>query len=247
MLKIKAETASLKCITDMNVMELKSHTQSPFLPKYVRLFFRSLKDKYGILIFNTIFPIRNMSKYVNLKGLRTLIYRGMTLQHKRAKVVRENFAFRAKMGEYEIEINGNREEVLKTIEDLPSLMSSVHKAFERAKPRKVTTLTVKTEAPKEEKAPSQKYPRILPTEDYDQAILKILETDWGKWRPRTLDELKEALKANGMGCPGRTLAAVLMRLVKKEKIRRWKIDAGNVYILAEKEALGFRGKANEQN
>ena len=151
------------------------------------------------------------------------------------------------MGEYEIELNGNREEVIKTIEDLPNLMNNVHKAFETAKPRKVTTLTVKTEAPKEEKTPSQKYPRISPTENYDEAVLRILETDWGKWRPRTIDELKEALKANGMDYPGRMLAAVLMGFVKQEKIRRWNTDAGNVYILAEKETLGLRGKANEQS
>jgi len=171
----------------------------------------------------------------------------MSLQDRKVKVARGNFAFRAKMGDCEIEINGNREEVLKTIEDLPSLMSNVHKAFESAKPKKVTTLTVKTEAPKEEKAPSQKYPRILPTENYDEAVLRVLETDWGKWRPRTLDELKDALKANGIDYPGRTLGAVLMGQVKKGKIRRWNTDAGNVYILAEKEALGLRRDANEQD
>jgi hypothetical protein len=113
------------------------------------------------------------------------------------------------------------------------------------KPRKVTTLTVRTAATKEEKTPSQKYPRISPTESYDEAVLRLLETDWGKWRPRTIDELKEALKANRMDYPGRKLAAVLMGLVKKEKIRRWNTDAGNVYILAEKETLGLRGEANE--
>ena len=167
------------------------------------------------------------------------------MQDKKTKISHGSFGFRAKVGEYEIEINGNREEVLKTIEDLPSLMNNVHKAFESVKPKKVATLTVKTEATKDEKTPSQKYPRISPTEHYDEAVLRLLETDWGKWRPRTIDELKEALKANGMDYPGRTLAAVLMGLVKKEKIRRWNTDAGNVYILAEKEALGLRGEANE--
>jgi hypothetical protein len=36
---------------------------------------------------------------------------------------------------------------------------------------------------------------------------------------------------------GHTAAAVLTGLVKKGKIRRWKTDAGDVYILAEKEEL----------
>jgi hypothetical protein len=169
------------------------------------------------------------------------------LRQKTFKTAHRDFAFRAKIGEYEIELSGNREEVIKTIEDLPNLMNNVHKAFETAKPKKVTTLTVKTEAVPQEKAPSQEYPRISATENYDEGVLRILETDWGKWRPRTIDELKEALKANRMDCPGRMLTTVLTGLVKQGKIRRWNTDAGNVYILAEKEALGLRGKMNEQS
>jgi len=160
----------------------------------------------------------------------------------KTKTAHGDFTFRAKIGECEIELNGNREEVMKTIEDLPNLMSNVHKAFETAKPKKVTTLTVKTEPVPQEKASSQEYPRISATENCDEAVLRILETDWGKWRPRTIDELKETLRANQMDCPGRMLNTVLTGLVKQGKIRRWNTDAGNVYILAEKEALGLKGK-----
>jgi hypothetical protein len=144
------------------------------------------------------------------------------------------------MGEYEVEIQGKREDVLKTLQDMPSLIDNVNKAFENVKPKKITTLTVKTEPAKEEDK-SQKYPKISPTENYEEAIIKVLETDWGKWRPRTIDELRDALKANGMDYPGRMLAGILMGLVKNEKIRRWNTDAGYVYILAEKEALRTRG------
>lgn len=72
--------------------------------------------------------------------------------------------------------------------------------------------------------------------------MRILETDWGKWRPRTIDELDEALKANGSEQSPRTLGGVLMDLVKKGKIRRWNTNAGYVYILAEKEALHSKGE-----
>jgi hypothetical protein len=140
------------------------------------------------------------------------------------------------MGEYEVEINGTREEVLKTIDELPSLTVNVHKAFESLKPKTVATLTLKKEGAKEE-ALMQKYPKILRTEKCDEAILRILETDWGKWRPRTVTELKDALKENKLNFSGRILAGVLMGLVRKRKVRRWKTDAGYVYILAEKEAL----------
>jgi hypothetical protein len=143
------------------------------------------------------------------------------------------------MGEYEVELSGAREEVLKTIEDLPRLMTSVREAFESVKPKTVATLTVKTAKPKEE-APTvtvQKYPKIVRAENCDEAVLRILETDWGKWRPRTIDELREALKANGLNYAGRMFAGVLMGLVRKGKVRRWQTDSGYVYILAEKETL----------
>jgi len=156
-----------------------------------------------------------------------------------SKAVRErqgSFVFRVKMGEYEVEINGTREEVLKTIEELPSLTASVYKAFEGLKPKTVATLTVKKEAAKEE-ALMQKYPKISHTEKCDEAFLRVLETDWGKWRPRTITELKDALRANELNFSGRILAGVLMGLVRKGMVRRWKTDAGYVYILAEKEAL----------
>jgi len=147
------------------------------------------------------------------------------------------FVFRVRMGEYELELSGDREEVLRTVkEELPSLVADVYRAFEGLRPKTVATLTVKKEAAKEE-AVTQKFPKILPTEKCDEAVLRILETDWGKWRPRTLEELKEALKANGLVFPGQILSGVLLGLVRKGKIRRWKTDAGHVYILAEKEAF----------
>ena len=147
------------------------------------------------------------------------------------------FVFRVRMGEYELELSGDREEVLRTVkEELPSLVADVYRAFEGLRPKTVATLTVKKEAAKEE-AVTQKFPKILSTEKCDEAVLRILETDWGKWRPRTLEELKEALKANGLVFPGQILSGVLLGLVRKGKIRRWKTDAGHVYILAEKEAF----------
>lgn len=147
------------------------------------------------------------------------------------------FVFRLRLGEYELELSGSREEVLKTIrEDLPALIVNVHSAFDSVKPKTVATLTVKAEQPKEE-AGVRKYPKVLAADKCDEAVLRVLESDWGKWRPRTMDELREALEANSMSFGGRVLAGVLMGLVRKGKVRRWKTDAGCVYILAEKESL----------
>ena len=156
---------------------------------------------------------------------------------KKGRAENKEFMFRLKIGEYEVEVGGNREDVLKTLEDLPKLMSNVSKAFDGLRPRKVATLTVKTEAAKGDNTSSENYPQIAAVETGNEAVLRILETDWGKWRPRTLEELRDALKANGLGYPSRMLAAILMDLVKEERIRRWNTDAGYVYILAEKEAF----------
>jgi hypothetical protein len=167
------------------------------------------------------------------------------LKTKTGTGVSTSFILRVKLGEYEIEVGGTRDDVLKTIEELPSLISNVHRAFDSVRPKKVATLTVKTEGAGHEKAASEKYPEIPAAETCNEAVLRLLETDWGKWRPRTLEELRGALKANGLEHQARMLAAVLLDLVKQEKIRRWNTDAGYVYILAEKEAFGLRRDTNE--
>jgi hypothetical protein len=80
------------------------------------------------------------------------------LPTKKAKNKQEGgFAFRVKLGEYEVEVRGTHEEVTKTIENLPNLFANVHKAFDVAKPKTVATITVKTEAPPKEA--SAKRPR----------------------------------------------------------------------------------------
>jgi len=158
---------------------------------------------------------------------------------------RLSFSFRAKIGECEVELSGTRDEVVRMIKDLPSLMSDVHKAFEGLKPKTTTTLTIKTGAGAEVKGEGsvQKYPKIAETESASEAVLGLLATDWGKWRPRTIEELRGALEANGLSFPGNTLTGVLLGLVKKGKVRRWKTDSGVVYILAEDEVLAVKESA----
>ena len=172
-------------------------------------------------------------------------YQGMKLIEKkvlpRKKEEEENvsFAFRIKIGEYEIEIRGKHEEVTKTIENLPSLVTNVQKAFENLKPKTIATLTVKTEPIKSESSESvaQSYPRVASAANCEEAILRILETDWGKWRPRTMEELKETMKANALTYSGRVLNETLNKLADKGMVRRWNTNTGFVYILAEEKPL----------
>ncbi|MEM2148213.1 MAG: hypothetical protein QXJ94_06375 [Candidatus Bathyarchaeia archaeon] len=155
-----------------------------------------------------------------------------------AKHSGEEFSIRVKIGDYEVEVKGARSDVLETVKELPNLMADVNKAFENLKSKSATVVTVKAPvATVKAESPVEKYPKISKAGSCSEAVLKILESDWGKWRPRTLTELKEALASNNLRYPGRTLAGDLLGLVRKGLVRRWKTDKGYVYILAEKEAF----------
>jgi hypothetical protein len=130
-----------------------------------------------------------------------------------------SFSFRVKVGEQEIEVSGTREEVVKTLEELPQLMENVLKAFEKTKTQEQNS-----------QAASPVYPSISAS-SCSEAVVQLLSSDWGR-QPRTLPELGEALKANAVYYPSTTMSGVLSWLVRKNKIKRWKTDKGYVYVLA---------------
>jgi hypothetical protein len=168
------------------------------------------------------------------------------VKKKKIKEKQEGFAFRVKIGEYEVEITGTHAEVTKTLENLPNLITNVHKAFENVKPKTVATLTVKTEPPPkakvEAKPAAQTYPKITSVANCEDAVLRLLETDWGKWRPRTMDELNDAMKASNIKYTKRTLERTLNKLADKGMVRRWNTTTGFVYILAEKKTSSSGGE-----
>ncbi|UCG37079.1 MAG: hypothetical protein JSV64_02055 [Candidatus Bathyarchaeota archaeon] len=147
------------------------------------------------------------------------------------------FSLRVKIDENEVEISGTQKEVLKTVNDLPKLIEKISKALSHAIPPPADSgkKPVKVRLTSSHSAQARMYPSIKKAKNCSQAVLKLLETEWGSWRPRTLPEIVGALKANAIHYPSTTLSGVLSWLVKKGKIRRWKTDAGYVYILAEKE------------
>lgn len=157
------------------------------------------------------------------------------------------FAFRIKLGDYEVEIKGTREEVTETIQNLPDLVANIQKALEVAKPKTIATITVKTEPTEADaktapKTTTQSYPKVKSATTCEDAVLRLLETDWGKWRPRTMEELKDAMKANSIKYTKRGLAGTLNTLAEKGMVRRWSTNTGFVYILAEKKTSSTGGK-----
>jgi hypothetical protein len=148
------------------------------------------------------------------------------------------FSLRVKMNQNEVEISGTQKEVLKVLKDLPEFVENVSNAFIHIDPKTTGTpetppVKVRLASPTE--AQSQIFPSIKKAKNCSQAVLKLLATEWGSWRPRTMHEIVEALKANAINYPSSTLSGVLSWLVKKGKVKRWKTDTGYVYILAEKE------------
>ena len=144
------------------------------------------------------------------------------------------FTLRVRLGEYEVEISGSREDVLKTVEDLPNLVTVVSEAFAQAgasvrvadvQPSRNSVKTPLTSL-------SGTYPSIQGSGNCSDAVLKLLETDWGRSTPRTLPELVEAMRVNAVHFPVTTLSGVLNWLVRKGRVKRWKTDKGYVYVLA---------------
>jgi hypothetical protein len=131
----------------------------------------------------------------------------------------------------EVELGGEKSEVLSTLNELRDIISKVNSAFNN----QVETKTLNFERPKEEPKVLD-YPKITRTNQCGEAVISLLSTDWGK-TPRTIGELREAMEANAIFFPKTTLSGVLVWLVKKGELRRWKDKKrGYMYVVNEPEA-----------
>ncbi len=168
------------------------------------------------------------------------------MQKKLVEEQATGFSFRVKFGEYEIELAGSHREVIKTIEKLPLLINNVNKAFESVRPKTIAKITVKTtddiQATKTAESKAVSIPKIDPSSNTQEAVLQILESEWGKWRPRTVEEINDAMKANKLQFPGRVIESVLEGLAEKGSVRRWNTATGFVYIIADPKKENSEGE-----
>lgn len=140
------------------------------------------------------------------------------------------FRLKVRIGDVEVEIGGEREEVLETLEDLDLIVDKVAKAFDAELPSGKQTQ-------KKEKKESQlkKFPNIDRTSQCSEAVESLLATEWGK-TPRAIGELREGMEANAIFFPKTTLSGVLVWMVKKGTLRRWKDKKrGYLYVLNKQE------------
>lgn len=136
------------------------------------------------------------------------------------------FLIKVRIGEIEVELGGSREEVVKTLDDLDLIVKKVSVAFKQetngSNHLKSSTLNI-----------SEKFPKINSTTQCSKAVVSLLSTEWGK-TPRTIGELREGMEANAIFFPKTTLSGVLVWLVKKGTLRRWKDKKrGYLYVLNE--------------
>jgi hypothetical protein len=143
---------------------------------------------------------------------------------------RPTFRLRVRIGDVEVEMGGEREEVLSTLEDLNGIIYKVSKAFRMKEARENPEGLEAVEG-----AVKGDYPRIPWTSRCSEAVISLLSTEWGK-TPRSLSELRGAMEANAIFFPKTTLSGVLVWLVKRGRLRRWKDKKrGYLYVLNEEE------------
>jgi len=144
---------------------------------------------------------------------------------------RPPFHLKVRIGDMEVELGGNKDEVLSTLDELSAIVGKVSDAFE-------VEATGIPESPErvEAEASILDIPKISRTSKCGDAVVALLTTDWGN-NPRTISELREAMEANAIFFPKTTLSGVLVWLVKKGRVRRWKDKKrGYLYVINEPEA-----------
>ncbi|MCW3989480.1 MAG: hypothetical protein NWE88_05335 [Candidatus Bathyarchaeota archaeon] len=142
------------------------------------------------------------------------------------------FHLKVKIGDMEVELGGDKDEVLSTLDELSSIVGKVTHAFE------VESLVLPgaSEQREVEAVSLLDIPKISRTSKCGDAVVALLTTEWGN-SPRTISELREAMEANAIFFPKTTLSGVLVWLVKKGRIRRWKDKKkGYLYVNNEPEA-----------
>ena len=144
---------------------------------------------------------------------------------------RPPFHLKVRIGDMEVELGGDKDEVLSTLDELSAIVGKVSNAFE------VEAIGIPGNPDHvEAEASILDIPKISRTSKCGDAVVALLTTDWGN-NPRTISELREAMEANAIFFPKTTLSGVLVWLVKKGRVRRWKDKKkGYLYVINEPEA-----------
>jgi hypothetical protein len=138
------------------------------------------------------------------------------------------FHLKIRIGEIEVELGGSLKEVIETLDNLDDIVNKVSTAF------KLELSSSKFDKKRNRQVNAdEEFPTIQSTTQCSEAVRSLLSTNWGK-TPRTIGELREAMEANAIFFPKTTLSGVLVWLVKKGTLRRWKDKKrGYIYVINE--------------
>ncbi len=144
----------------------------------------------------------------------------------------ERFSMRVRIGNCEIELDGKKDEVMATLDELPRIVEMVSKSFKIAGKENVRIAPMEDELKQITLVES---PEMIPTipkpSGPSDAIIKLLSTEWGR-KPRTWQEINEALVTNAIYYSKGSITGTLTNLTKKNKLRRIRTEQGYGYVLA---------------
>jgi len=141
------------------------------------------------------------------------------------------FSIRVKIENNEIELRGNKKEVMATLDELPSIVSKISKSL-KVLPKKGVKKRISVDSIEEEKISSPEgIPAISKPSGPSDAIRKLLSTGWGR-TPRVWQEIDEALKTNAVYYSKGSITGTLTNLTKKNELRRIKTERGYAYTVA---------------
>jgi hypothetical protein len=135
------------------------------------------------------------------------------------------FHLRIRVGRLELELGGDKDEVLSVFDKIENIVEKVSEVFEIDDYSDFVVTSSNDE----------KFPIIEKVSQCSSAIEAILNTEWGE-TPRSISELMEAMKANEIHYPKTTVSGVLYWMVQKNRLRRWKEKRGYLYVLSTKAA-----------
>jgi len=143
----------------------------------------------------------------------------------------QSITIRVRIGNNEVELSGAKDEVFETLASLPQIVGKVSEAFGGVP--SAPPSPAKTDSPQTTETgglPSVTIPTDAKCPD---AIVKMLDTEWGRAAPRTQGELVEAMKVNAIFFPEGTVKGRLTDLTKKGVLRRIQTERGYGYILVK--------------
>jgi len=143
----------------------------------------------------------------------------------------DRFSIRVRIGNCEIELSGRKEEVMKTLNELPRVMETVSKSFESAMEEQTRIPPVREVKRAEVVEPPEAIPTIPKPSGPSDAIIKLLSTEWGR-KPRIWQEINDALMTNAIYYSKGSITGTLTNLTKKNKLRRIRTEKGYGYILS---------------